>query len=318
MNAVALLASASLPVILDFQAARDAAAKAKPELLAKAEDRAAAGKKQGGIKDIAVGRSDEFRVSFFDLHIKPDWNSRDLDNPENIAHIEWLGENIAENGVLDALEVVFEDGKLWIVDGHCRYFGTARAINVHGASIESLPVKTVPKGANEIDRLLSQELRNSGKQLAPLERSRLYVKLLKLGVSEADIARRVSKSVTYVNQLLTLASAPVEVQNLVQTGAVSATLAIQTVKASGSEAEAVKALKDGVADAAAKGKTKATAKNVERAKGTVKAKPSTADRDALDVIRDAFQNAEREPGSDKTSVVFDNADLLKVLAALGL
>jgi|HigsolmetaGSP11D_1036233.scaffolds.fasta_scaffold00147_5 hypothetical protein len=306
MTAVAVHAPEA-PVVLDFEAARAAAKEAAPELFALAESKLQEGGK-GGIKEIADGRSDEFRVNPFSLYVEPGWNSRDLDDPENHKHIDWLSKNIAENGVLDALEVYVCNGRLKIVDGHCRYFATMRAI-ANGAQIKTVPVKTVPKGSDEGDRILSQIVRNAGKRLSPLETGVVYKKLMALGWSENDIAKRSSCTVNSVRQLLALQEAPVEIKKYITQRRISATLAAETLRHY-PEQEAIQIIRDQIAEADKTGRRRVTKKHIEK---TV---ASFSPKARLRELLEAFSVAEVVTSDDEVLVRFDVATYEKVREAL--
>lgn len=89
----------------------------------------------------------------------------------------------------------------------------------------------------------------------------------------ATIAKRLGITKPYVNQLLDFLAAPKPVRDLVSSGKVSATLAVETIRKHGVK-QATKMLKDGLAEAEAKGKTRATAKHVKAA--VKKADPAPA------------------------------------------
>jgi len=86
------------------------------------------------IKQIAKGRSDLYRVSINDLAVKEGWNSRILDDPENIEHIDMLAKSIAEEGVKQPLTVYMEDGKLYIAGIRPGAFEDAEVVDSDKAS----------------------------------------------------------------------------------------------------------------------------------------------------------------------------------------
>lgn len=217
----------------------------------------------GGIKEIAKGRSDIFRLAPEDLHIKPEWNSREDADPENAAHIDMLAESIGAVGVKQPLTVYWEDGKAFISDGHMRYKGVIKAI-ANGAEIKTIPVQTEERASTEGDRIFSQIVRNSGKPLSPIEQAKVFQRLVAFGWTINDIATRAGLSRTRVDELLKLYAAPEAVTDLVKKGEVSATLAIQEVKKKGKAS--AESLLDAVATAKKAGKKKATAKHVKKDK----------------------------------------------------
>ena len=228
-----------------------------------------------GIKDVAIGRSDIYRMAPADLHVKDGWNSRTINfNPDDEDDIG-LARSIAEVGVKQPLTVFFEDGKTYISDGHRRHGATLYAIDHMGAEIKSVPVQTEERYSSEADRTFSQVVRNSGKPLAPIELARVFKRLLGFGWTIGDISKKSGINTGWINQLLELQASAPDVQQLVTTGRVSATLAIETIKTEGVQAGAV--LADAVKTAEAQGKTRATKKHVGRTEGTDKA-PNKADR----------------------------------------
>ena len=102
------------------------------------------------IKDGTIKRADAMKARYRDIHVKPDFNLRDLDD-EYEAGIEDLTAYIMAGGPLPALEVVeLADGSgVELVDGHRRYDAFGRAI-ARGMPIEWVSI--VAFQWNEIDR----------------------------------------------------------------------------------------------------------------------------------------------------------------------
>lgn len=211
------------------------------------------------IKTVATGRSDVYRLPPELILIKEDWNSRNDNDPENEAHIEALTTSIMEVGVKQPLTVYQDDGKFYVSDGHCRIKAVMRAIE-RGAEIKSVPVMTEERYSSEADRVFSQIVRNGGKPLAPIEQGRVFKKLLGFGWTVADIAKRSGINAQWVREILELQASAVEIQEMVSTGRISSTLAIQTLRTDGDGA--VEVLTDAVKTAEAQGRTRATKKHV--------------------------------------------------------
>lgn len=221
--------------------------------------------KSRGIQDMAIGRVDLFRMNPRDLRIEDGWNSRTVDFDPDDAEDIALAKSIAEVGVKQALTVVMKGGAPTITDGHRRLRATLYAMDTLGAEILSVPVQTESKHASEADRVLSQLVRNQGKPLEGIEKGHVYAKLVGFGWSETEIAKKVGASRQHVIDMLALRAGPQAIVEMVQTGEVSATLASQTLKASkGDGAAAAEKLYAGLVKARSEGKTKATAKHVER------------------------------------------------------
>jgi ParB-like chromosome segregation protein Spo0J len=211
------------------------------------------------IKDVAEGRSDLFRVAPDQLHIKEDWNSRNDNDPENAAHIEGLATSIAELGVKQPLTIYQDAGIFYVSDGHCRLKAVRLAIE-RGAEIKTVPVQLEDRYSNEADRIFSQIVRNSGKPLAPFEMGRVFKRLVAFGWTIEEISKKSGINRGWVSELLELQASAAEVQEMVVTGKVSATLAIERLKTDGDRAGAV--LTQAVATAEAAGKTRATKKHI--------------------------------------------------------
>ena len=229
-----------------------------------------------------------------DLIERDGWNVRLADDPDNIAHIDGLAESIFNVGVLEPLTAYRDSGtntageaRYVVTNGHCRLAAVRQAI-ARGAPIKSVPVRLEPKSAGEADHTFSMVARNTGKNLSQLELGFAVKRLIAFGWAEQDIAAKSGYSLQHVRNCLLLAGADSEVTKLVETGQVSASLAVQAVAAEGNGAadvlkEAVEIAKEEAkadpkkAKAADKAKAngkkpepvKATLKHVAKAKGKV-------------------------------------------------
>lgn len=223
-------------------------------------------KAKGGLKELAVGRTDLYKLAPSDLHIKEGWNNREKNfDPKDELDLA-LAQSIAEVGVKQPLTVFWEDGQAFISDGHRRLGAVNYAIEHLGADIKSLPVQKEEQHSTEADHIFSQIVRNSGKPFTAIEQAKVFKKLVELGWGEADIAMKAGISKQRVFDLLALNGMPAKVKNLVQKGEVSPTLAITTMKkAKGNGQKTGELLKKAVVKAKSEGKTKATEKHVELA-----------------------------------------------------
>lgn len=265
-------------------------------------------KKSDGIKGLASGRQDMFRLNPYLIQVEPGWNSRELDDPTNRAHIDALALSISEVGVKEPLTGYWKDGAPVVTDGHCRLMATFIAIEKHGAEIKTIPFKTEDRYSSEADRVLSQLVRNMGKPLSPFEQGTVFKKLLGLGWSEKEVASKVGLSTARVAQIMELHSgATPEIKALVTTGQVSATFALQELREAGGDAEkAVERLSGAVETAKAEGKTRATPKHAGGGK-----------RDSL---KQVFDRAEIDNSADNGGVLVrfsaEDFDILRKLLKL--
>jgi len=205
--------------------------------------------------------------------MEADFNVR-ISSPERDEHINRLADLILEHGY-DAgkpLTGFFKaDGLFVITDGHCRREAVNIAIS-KGAPIEELPCFPEAKSFSDEDRTLTLITRNQGKELTPVEVSDVLKRLKSFGWDDNKIAKRIGRSITYVNSMLSLAGAPAQVREMVVTRQVSASLAVEVMKKEGS-AQAIETLTAAIAEAGERGKDKATPKSVR----TVKEREESAD-----------------------------------------
>lgn len=219
-----------------------------------------------GIKDIAVGRSDVFRIPVEDILIKEGWNVRDMTLPENIDHVEELAKSIAEVGQKEPIKVYLEGDKVYVSNGHSRRLAVDIARKKYKADIKSMLCMVEAKNENEADRTFTMIVSNQGKPLTPLEMGAVFKRLVEFGWTEKEIASKAGFSGQRVRDLLQLQGASPEIQKMIKTGKVTATLAQQTIRQNkGDDKAAAKQLKEAVTTATAAGKTKATAKHVKKA-----------------------------------------------------
>ena len=221
--------------------------------------------KKRGLRDNAEEVASLYLYDPRKLHVQEGWNSRTVTfSPEDEDDIA-LARSIAEVGVTQPLTAFLRDGLAYITDGHRRLAATLYAMDVLGADIKTVKVQAETKASSEADRVLSQLVRNQGKPLAPIEKANVYAKLIGFGWSETEIGKKVGVSRNYVSDLLKLRASDSAVVDMVKAGEVSAGLAMETIKAAGGDgAAAAETLTKAVSTAKAEGKTRATAKHVER------------------------------------------------------
>jgi ParB-like chromosome segregation protein Spo0J len=208
-------------------------------------------------KDGTLKKADLFRVEFSKLVVEPGFNLR-IAGAELDAHIDALTAYILGGGQVPPMEVrVDADGRVIIVDGHCRHaaFGKENAALAPNENIDVLPFR-----GNDVDRVARIITSAAGKALSLLEVAFGYKRLSAFNLSPEQIAQRFHKTRQHVEQALILANANADVHALVAAGTVSATLAIDAVRKHGEKAGEV--LSGAAAKAKGEGKTKVTSKTV--------------------------------------------------------
>lgn len=232
----------------------------------------------GGLKDLSIGRSENFKIDPRKIVIEGGFNGRDFSDPTNLTHIDELKASIRVHGVKQALTVrLTKEGEIHLSDGECRLRAVMELID-EGVDIKSVPCQAEDRYANEAQRIADQRIRNSGKQFTPLENAHNCQRLVGFGWTPQQIADHWGITTANVSQLLAIHGLPEAVKKEIRAGNISATLAAQTVSREG-ESKGTKTIDDAIAAAKAAGKEKATKKTVERVKAptpAVEAKPANA------------------------------------------
>lgn len=217
--------------------------------------------KQGGIKDIAIGRSDIFRLDPRDIRVREGWNLRNTETSEYKAGIVDLkNQIIAAGGVKEALTVQWEDGAPWLTNGHRRLAAVNLALS-EGHEVPFVPVQTEGRNVTEVDCVLSMVLRNSGVPFTPMENASVFKRLQDLGLTLVQIAEKVGLTEARVRQTIDLLTMPEPVKAHIDAGTVAPTTAAEVVKKVGRE-RAGAVIDQGVKKAEEKGRKKVMRKDV--------------------------------------------------------
>lgn len=170
------------------------------------------------------------------IRIRDGFNLRDTNAPDYREDIDALKRHIKRGGKVPALEVVLADDGFQgvdIVDGHRRMTAYMELI-AEGDPIQYIRIDSFI--GSDIDQLQRIMTSNEGRKLTPLEIAEGYRRLAAYGLTPDEIARRIGKTRQHVDQMLILATAPYEVQQMVKAGDVSATEAINVTRHHGSKA----------------------------------------------------------------------------------
>lgn len=206
-----------------------------------------------------VKKNDLYKIDPTVIKEEQGFNLRDYEQPEVKQHIENLTETILNGGYIPPIVVRTDGtGNILLVDGHCRTRAALQAIE-RGAT--GLMLSAVNFKGSDADRVELMLRSGEGLKFTPLEVAKGYLRLQRMGLSTADIAKRVGKTANHINQYLHLATANVDVQQMVERGEVAANVAIETVQKHGENAG--KVLEQAKEKAAKQGKTKVTASVVK-------------------------------------------------------
>lgn len=232
--------------------------------------------KAPSLKALAEGKTEGIsKATFFKvrpdlIEFEPGFNLRE-EGPELDAHIERLYQAMRAGSYVPPIDVAVIEGRIIARDGHCR---TRAARRLLAEGVEYVLEARQLRG-NESDALFHMLGSDQGRRFSPLEQGRGFLRAINMGHSVADIAARTGLHRSTVENGLALAEAPVAVQKMVASGEVASHTALKTVRQHGTKA--AEKLAEGVATAKAAGKTKATAKHIERGQTLPPAEPGQLD-----------------------------------------
>ena len=173
------------------------------------------------LKDIAVGVTDLLKVDPRKLVIDAGYNVRKFDSANDEVDAEFKAQ-IRARGVEQPLTIRLVNDEPVIVAGHRRHAAVMELI-AEGVSIETVPCMPERRYMTDAERTLHLVTSNSGKPLTALEKGEVFKRLIGHGWDEAKIATEAGLSTKQVQNILILAGASVQVQEMVSSGEVSAT-----------------------------------------------------------------------------------------------
>lgn len=121
--------------------------------------------------------------------------------------------------------------KVELIDGERRLNATRAAIE-SGCAIDGIPAIFVDKNANDIEQLSLALSSNQGKPLTPTEEANACKRLKDWGLEEAEIAKRIGKSLSHVKNRLVLSCASPAITSAVEEGTITQGEALEAVKSS--------------------------------------------------------------------------------------
>lgn len=277
--------------------------------------------KMKAITEAATGKSTEYVVRVDQLRTLPGFNVRVRETEDYRQHLEALKQSIRENGFYANKPLAGfvgkdgEDDVIYVTDGHTRLEAVqeinAEALSDTDLTFEGLPVVLKPADSNIADLTIALVQDNSGRPLTPYEMGIVVQRLAGMKgddggpiYSKADIARKLSITERYIDDLNVLVAAPAKVRTAVLEGTVSSTLAIQELRKNPKKAE--ERLTAAVQKAKASGRSKATRKHVE---GTVRMQ--TVRHDVSLATGDSIKAALQAVAAKVREIVgHDDADVL--------
>lgn len=223
-----------------------------------------AGNVKGAMKAAEAKSRDLWQVPIGNIRVLPEFNVRVRDDAY-FAHLRSIANSIKTEGFYQhkPLEgfVANEDGEniIYLTGGHTRFEATGIA-NSEGSEIHTLPIIVSPPGTSKEDLVVALVKGNEGKPLTPYETAIVCKRLVNYGWDIPMVANRLDMTEAYVDGLLLLIGAPMEIRDMVQAGQLAASTAIQALRTHGSKA--IDHLQEGMVRAKAAGATRVTAKHL--------------------------------------------------------
>lgn len=264
-------------------------------------------------KTEGINKATYFKVDPRIIEVEEGFNGR-IEGKDLDDYIAELKAAILGGANLPPLDVRVEDGRVILVDGHCRTRAYKELIE---EGHEFKAVECRPFTGNAADRVAHMIGSSQGRPLSPLERAHAYLRLAKMGWEPGQIAERVGKTQTHVQQTMKLTELEGKAQHMIAKGKIAAHLALELVNKIG-PAKASERIIELVAKAEASGKKKATAKTA----ATVPSFPKEVTHkmiQAVDALREHTNTDElsfvNDPSELEGIIVVPRAALAALIAA---
>lgn len=166
-----------------------------------------------------------------ELYVETNYNIRDIDQ----THVEEFRDAFIAGEHVPPLAVKVTEKGIKIIDGHHRYYG-AKLVQEAGYTLR-LECKDFV--GSEADSVAFMVTSSQGRALLPLERAAAYQRLVNQGLEPAEIAAKVKRSITDVEQHLQLLTVGEPLIEMVKSGEVAATTAVALQREHGVKASSV-------------------------------------------------------------------------------
>lgn len=158
---------------------------------------------------------------------------RDYEDPDVVQHIRNLADAYIAGEDLPPLIVKVVDGRILVRDGHCRRRGALLARS-EGCEINRLAV--LESKGDEIDQTMILLTSNDGLKQKPLGRAKIYAKLISMGLTEDEVAKKIKKTKPHVMQYLALHNLPIKLKELIKNDVIAWSMALELFNEHGTKA----------------------------------------------------------------------------------
>jgi len=169
------------------------------------------------------------------------------DNPrKNYGDMESLKSYIRDNGTQSLPPIIVRKNKdsdegvesYSLIHGF-RRMTAITALLAEGVDIARLVARVVPKNYSKEDELVDHLNQNEGKALTVYEKACIYNQLEKNGWSQAEIAKKVGKTQSYISNMLKVMSCSKKVHNALDEEIISTSLVLDIMAKYGDQADEV-------------------------------------------------------------------------------
>lgn len=265
-------------------------------------------------------RTDIFRLHRKHILAPSNGDGKRFNVRDDFGDLEGLRDQIiAADGIKVPLVGHMKDGKFHLTDGERRLRAIDLAVEAgHKHLADNIPVRPEVKNYTDEQRTVDLLTFSSGKPLEMIEQAEVFRRLRdEFGLTVAEIHQRSGKTQQHVYDCLALVSAPEPVIQAVKDGRVSATLAATVVKESSSGEQAAETIEQGIRQAEASGKKKATARHIPTRRTGKKPAGTDGAADLKAARRDLHKReTNRRMHTDVTDGVDSVAKLRQVVEAV--
>lgn len=170
-----------------------------------------------------------------EVEIVPGFNVRDMSSPDWQKDLEDFAQTIADDeGVNQPIRVVIEEGKYVLVEGHRRVMAARIATERLGLKLDRVPA-LITKNMTEQEKLIRMLGDRQTRQLKPLEVAEGVKRLVDMGMSQTEAAKRFGMTVAYAGDNIIAANAPEPIKEAIRENVLSMTEAVRAIKEHGPE-----------------------------------------------------------------------------------
>ncbi|WP_337025912.1 chromosome partitioning protein ParB [Pantoea anthophila] len=184
-----------------------------------------------GKAEIDITTRKTYLLGVDELYVETNYNIRDIDQ----THVEEFRDAFIAGEHVPPLAVKVTEKGIKIIDGHHRYYGAKLAQEAG----YTLRLECKDFVGSEADSVAFMVTSSQGRALLPLERAAAYQRLVNQGLEPGEIAAKVKRSITDVEQHLQLLTVGEPLIEMVKSGEVAATTAVALQREHGVKASSV-------------------------------------------------------------------------------